>query len=284
MTTACAIPGKAPKDMSLPQGTVEVPGGIVQKTPEQWHSDPTEMRRSWQAAQVRLPDENGGVVNTTLKSLENRQADASALLPAIVYMHGCGGFWDASWFRLDWFAKQGFAVFAPDSFARAFYPRSCDPASLRSGLYRHTLTMRHHDLAYAIEQVRSMPWIDARRIILVGVSEGAAVVTTFDNTDRVDHKVALRISEAWTCQSGWDEYRGINAPRSEPVLTLVADRDRWYNNQWQYGDCGEFISTLNGSVSHVVIESPLKFNHYLLEEPQIQEFVIDFLRNNGFDG
>lgn len=285
LVSGCAITsklaGSTDPEVTLPAGTVKTPGGVAQQTPEDWHKDPAEMRRSWQAAHVRLPDGQGGIINTTVEHLERHLPEPLDGVPAVIYLHGCGGFWEASWKRMDWYAQRGFAVFAPNSFARLYYPQSCDPQSFRSGLYRPTLSIRQNDLAHSLEQITALPWIDADSLVLVGTSEGAAVVTTFGNATNHDQAVAVRIAEAWTCHSSWQEYSGINAPESEPVLSLVADRDTWYNNQWQQGNCEKFMSTTNGSVSHVVTETPLQFNHYLFDDDEIQQVVIKFLRANG---
>lgn len=255
-----------------------IPGGDASKTPLDWYRDEKELARTWQAAMVRLPDSDGGVVNTTTHSSAFRNWQSDSLLPVVIYLHGCAGFWEGSHFRMNWLAEKGFAVIAPNSLARIYYPSSCDPASFRSGLYRPTMVMRQLDAAYAITQVRELPWIDAQNIFLMGLSEGAAVTAMMDNSGKPEQAVKARIVEAWGCRTGWSEYQGLAAPEAEPVLALVADRDKWYNNPWQSGNCAEFMSSTNGSVSHVVTRSPLQFGHELMQDEQIQSVVHEFLQ------
>ena len=197
--------------------------------------------------------------------------------PVVIWMHGCNGFWDGTSFRLNWLAQNGFVVIAPLSLARSFYPASCNVESHESGLYRPTLKMRQYDAGYAIEKVRGFAWADTDNLIIAGLSEGAAVVTTYANKDNPEGYIKARIAESWGCHSGWSEFQGLNAPDSEAVLTLVADRDPWYRSPFQQGDCGEFMNLNNGSLSFVVDYEPLRNSHELWEDPAIQEIIRTFL-------
>jgi len=154
-------------------------------------------------------------------------------------------------FRMNWLARNGFAVIAPSSFARAFYPESCNLETRESGLYRPTLGLRQNDADYAIEQARIFPWV-----------------------------VKARVAESWTCHSGWDEFIGINAPENEPVLSLLADDDPWYTSEFHKGSCEEFMSVTNGSFSFVVDYPPLRHQHELMENSDVREIVLDLLATN----
>ena len=67
-----------------------------------------------------------------------------------------------------------------------------------------------------------------------------------------------RIVEGWTCQAGWYDYAGINAPESEPLLTLVGSKDPWFRDDWSQGSCGRFLSKSNGSRSVVYSKRTLE--------------------------
>ena len=79
------------------------------------------------------------------------------------------------------------------------------------------------------------------------------------------------------CHAGWTEYAGINAPESEPVLTLVGAKDPWFRNHWNQGSCGRFLSKSNGSRSVVYSKGRLSTRHELLEAREVQQTVLDFL-------
>ena len=108
-------------------------------------SDPAELERAWLAARVRIPDPDGGYVSTTMKELNGRSRDIAGTWPTVIYLHGCTGAWSGTYTRINFLARNGYAVIAPVSFARQKYPRSCNPERHQGGLYRATLYMRQND-------------------------------------------------------------------------------------------------------------------------------------------
>lgn len=273
LLTACSS-GQSRTD-DLPASTVDRQDSLF--------ADPDELARVWQASQVRIPDGAGGVIQTDIGALEAGTVSPEAVYPLVVYLHGCNGFWSGTQFRLEWLARNGFAVIAPSSFARDFYPESCNVQTRESGLYRPTLIMRQFDAGYAIEQARAFPWVQTDTIFLMGLSEGAAVASTFSTLDKPAGYLRARVVESWTCHSGWSEFLGINAHPSEAVLSLVADHDPWYTRAFHQGTCAEFMSEVNGSQSFVVDYPPLRDQHELMEDPAIQEIVLDFLLRQSLD-
>ena len=235
----------------------------------------SELHRTWHAALVRIPH-NHKVFVGQISDLPLEDLPVKAKLPTVIYLHGCSGIWWKTYIRLDFFAENGFAVIAPASFARSKYPKSCDPATKRAGLYRETLKMRQYDALNAIKYARQLDWVDARNIFLVGFSEGGITSATV-STD-FDSGVNARVIEGWTCHAGWSEYRGANAPISEPVLALVADQDPWFQNSWTRGSCGRYMNSENGSRSVVYSTGSLKAKHSLLDDSDVQNRVLEFLQ------
>ena len=239
-----------------------------------WSSS-DELHRTWQAALVRIPKLHkvyaGQISDLPLEALPVKEK-----LPTVIYLHGCSGVWWGTYIRLDFFAENGFAVIAPASFARAKYPKSCDPATKRAGLYRETLKMRQYDALNAIKNAKQLDWVDSKNIFLVGFSEGGITSATV-STD-FDSGVNARVIEGWTCHAGWNEYRGINAPSSEAVLALVADQDPWFQDSWTRGSCGTYMNSKNGSRSVVYNTGPLMSNHSLLDDSDVQNMVLEFLK------
>ena len=238
-------------------------------------SSPDELHRTWQSALVRIPKHHqvyaGQISNLPIEALPVKEK-----LPIVIYLHGCSGVWWGTYIRLDFFAENGFAVIAPTSFARAKYPKSCDPATKRAGLYRETLKMRQYDALNAIKNAKQLDWVDSRNIFLVGFSEGGITSATV-STD-FDSGVNARVIEGWTCHAEWSEYRGISASSSEPVLALVADQDPWFQDSWARGSCGRYMNSENGSRSIVYRTGSLTRIHSLLDDPDVQSRVLEFLR------
>ncbi|RCK42535.1 dienelactone hydrolase family protein [Thalassospira profundimaris] len=234
------------------------------------------MERTWQAALVRIPAAPGQSRAITIPDLMKLAATESAKYPAIIYLHGCSGFWSGIQDRIKFLADQGFVVIAPASLARVTYPRSCNVETREGGLFRGTVVLRRNDAGHAIERARELPMIDGNNIILMGFSEGAVVTATF-KAQNERQRLRARIVEGWTCHAIWPEYRGILAPPDEPVLSLLGAHDPWYQDQWSKGDCAKFLDPENGSKSIIYNTDSFADQHGLLETPTVQQNVLDFL-------
>jgi dienelactone hydrolase len=239
-------------------------------------SDPAELERTWRAALVRVPVDDGSVLKARMDELPQQDVPTGTAYPTVIYLHGCSGIWPGTYRRIDFLARNGFAVIAPASFARAKYPQSCDPATHKGGMYRDTLKMRQFDAGYAIAKAKTLPWVDTENVFLMGLSEGGITTATFSSRAPAA-RVNARVVEGWTCHAGWSEYKGINAPDTEPVLTLVGEGDPWFQSVWTKGECGKFLSETNGSRSVVYRQGRLRTQHELLEDDRVKATVIDFL-------
>ena len=241
--------------------------------------DPIQIERTWQAALVRIPDSSGSILKTRMSELEQNPVSNSGAHPTVVYMHGCAGIWPGTIRRINFLAKNGFAVIAPASFARTKYPQSCDTSSHKGGMYRGILRMRQYDAGNAIEKARALPWVDSDNIFLMGLSQGGITAATFRSRDK-SKRVNARVIEGWTCHAGWSEYRGIRAPESEPVLSLVGENDPWFRASYSWGDCGGYMNKTNGSRSVVFSDLTLRSRHELMEFKSVQKITLEFLRSH----
>lgn len=246
-------------------------------SPSDW-SDPKELERTWQAALVQIPDGTGRSIKTGIVQLMSKLRGSLKKYPTVIQLHGCGGLWSGTERRADFLANNGFLVIAPASFARTKYAKSCDIQTRAAGLYRAVLNMRQNDAAYAIAKTRQLPFVDQNNVFLSGHSEGAVVAATF-KAKNPKHKVKARVVESWTCTAlGWNEYNGVQAPKTEPVLTLLAGQDPWFQNFVTRGDCARHLSKTNGSRSLVYRDAPLSRRHSLLNYEQPQQDVLKFLK------
>lgn len=242
-------------------------------------SDPAEMKRTWDAALVRIPGTGTQMLKSSMRELTGTSFPAQIKYPTVIYLHGCSGVWQGTYRRINFLATNGFAVIAPLSFARQKYPQSCDMKTLRGGMYRPTLKMRQFDAGFAIRHAKQLEWVDADNVFLMGLSQGGITTGTFHSEDPA-MSVNARIVEGWTCHAGWREYQGINAPDAEPVLTLVGERDPWFQRPSSRGDCGAYLNTKNGSRSVVFRTDPLGSRHELLEFKEVQQTVLSFLQDH----
>jgi len=236
--------------------------------------DPAELQRTWEEAWVTLPsDSRIGYERLSVEALPTKLAEGNEALPVVVYAHGCTGLNETASEVGRFLARAGYLVIAPDSFARAEKPVSCNPVGPVGGLHREVLGWRQAEVKNAIERARTLPNVDPERVFLMGFSEGGITTATMSGVP-----VAGRVIEGWTCHAGWSEYKGLNAPPEEPVLAIVAAEDPWFQEYYLRGDCGAFMQDRSNAASLVIDDPPfLKTRHWLSFRPEIQAEILEFL-------
>ena len=143
-------------------------------------------------------------------------------IPAVIYLHSCfaPGYHKWSGTFLDW----GFAFFAPNSFLRPGRKIYCGPGIRDTIDFR--MKMRTHEALYALHQVKKLPWIDQKRLILMGFSEGAFAASAFHYDGFIAH-ILLATDCRFT--HGFSKSPGSpSAPSGVAVLNIVGKKDRWY--------------------------------------------------------
>ncbi len=97
--------------------------------------------------------------------------------PAVVLMHGCGGWQPAVRYSLDllseYLSEHGYVVLSVDSFG----PRnlSGDDMCASNARLRQALIYRAHDAFDAMKFLRSQPFVEPKDIFLMGQSNGGSV-------------------------------------------------------------------------------------------------------------
>ena len=154
-------------------------------------------------------------------------------LPAVIYLHGCSGFYAGRRF-VTYFLDQGFAVFAPNSFARPGREELCG-----KGEMDYRISLRREELKHALSKVQEIDWVNSSRLVLVGFSEGAQAASSWEGTEFIAH-VLLGTDCIYSGGSP-------DAPPEIPVLNLIGS-----NDEWGYG-AGCFISDKRPKGSKLVI-------------------------------
>ena len=254
-------------------------------------SDPSELKRTWDAAHVYLPTDGLDVPNALkltgpggssalrllMKSAKERRdfekIPEGKKYPVVIYLHGCTGLTGHNSASGIYLASElGAAVIQPVSFAREYRPRNCHPASKTGGLFRQALRFRIAEANYAIREARKLSWVDPKNVFLMGMSEGGIATAKFWG-----EPVNARIIEGATCHMGWSDWDGLDAPESEPVLSLLGSNDPWQRSTSGWGkDCGNRMSRSNGSKSIVVREGQYANKHAVLMDPKVQAAVKQF--------
>lgn len=190
----------------------------------QSYTKPEDLHATWAMAPKRLPahatrDGQAVYEYTTpdygawLEKVTSGVLKPGIKLPAVLYLHGCAGLTSAS----TWgghFTRRGFAFFAPNSYARVGRSNSC----LR-GAADSKIAMRQAELRYALEKMRQIAWIDPRRLVLVGFSEGGFTAAQYRGTEFAA-VVLLGVDCRLTGGSPL-------TPASVPVLNIVGAQDDW---------------------------------------------------------
>jgi len=143
-----------------------------------------------------------------------REVKHDVKLPVVLYLHGCAGIEREDLVYRKLMLEQGYAVFMPDSFVRNRMPCAAE------GPLSDRIHMRTAEVAYALKQLRKLPWVDQGHIILMGFSEGG---NTVDNWSRPGFKAMIILGSACT------EFATGKpaAPANVPVLTIVGQNDRF---------------------------------------------------------
>lgn len=241
----------------------------------------SDIERTWSQALVVLPPAVAGQEPRVerLRASGMLQAGRNGVrrprLPLVVYLHGCDGIGDLP--LLKALASRGYAVIAPDSFARRFRPLQCDPARRQGGQNRFVYDFRLTELTFALERLDGLDWIDYRNLFLIGTSEGGVAAALFRG-----QVFNARVVAQWSCQ-GDPLVRGIGAPPGEPVLALMREGDPFYdprNTPAQQGDCGPYLTGRPDSRSYVLPRSQDGLNHFVFDDPDSHAVVVAFLDRN----
>ena len=254
-------------------------------------SDPSELKRTWDAAHVYLPTDGLDIPNALkltgpggssalrlLMKFAKERGDFARIpkgkkYPVVIYMHGCTGITGHNVASGIYLASLlNAAVILPVSFAREYRPRNCNPATKTGGMFRSAIRFRIAEANYAIREARKLDWIDSENVFLMGMSEGGVATAKFTG-----EPVNARIIEGATCHMGWSDWDGLDAPESEPVLSLLGRNDPWQRSTSGWGmDCGNRMSRSNGSKSIVVREGRYANRHEVLMDPEVQAAVKEF--------
>ena len=237
-----------------------------------------DVQRTWREALVILPQSTSGGAPAFFRQTSSGVAGYlgkfpdGTHFPTVVFMHGCTGIGNLAF--LEDLARQGYAVVAPDSFARRYRPLQCDPKTSRGGRNLFVYDFRSAELTYALERLPSLPWVDLDNLFLIGASEGAVTVALF----RGDVFNA-RVIAQWTC-AGAPLVAGIWAPRRTPILAIVRDGDPYYaaaNTPGQQGNCGFYLADRANSKSLVVSPGKGDYAHDVLDNSGAVAAIIEFL-------
>lgn len=160
------------------------------------------------------------------------EASSSAPAPAIVLLHGCSGMLDRRGqpgermrdYRA-WLNGRGFHVLMVDSLTPRGEKEIC---TQRTGTRRITQANRRPDALAALQWLAQQPGVDARRLGLLGWSNGGSTVLSATNRKHRDVLAAPQPPAfAIAFYPGCDTERQRGYRPSVPLLMLVGEADDW---------------------------------------------------------
>lgn len=143
--------------------------------------------------------------------------------PTVIFMHGCAGLGRGNLRYIRLLAQAGYAVIAPDSFARRYRPETCDPSrhrGIKGAPHRRVNLMRQEEIHHAVYRVRRIHWVDKKNLFLMGQSQGGAAAAAYEGNEFSAHVIA-----GSTC------WRGVWMPPGIPALALYSKDDPWRRNR-----------------------------------------------------
>jgi dienelactone hydrolase len=147
------------------------------------------------------------------------------------------------------FTLNGYVTFMPDSFARPGRYMAC-------GKRTDTL-LRYEEIENALAEMRKIPWIDQKRLILAGFSSGGLAAAEYGGDE-----FKVRVILGWGCS------KGISAASSVPVLNLVGKND---SETWAGNALCSVAGRENSLAQHV------DAGHDVSEDAKAMAIVKDFL-------
>ncbi|MCK9908151.1 dienelactone hydrolase family protein [Microbacteriaceae bacterium K1510] len=144
--------------------------------------------------------------------------------PAVVLMHGCGGWQSAVLSGLhshtQYFLDHGYAVLNLDSFGS----RGTSGGTVCESTARlvRALDYRTYDAFDALRYMRSLSYVDKDNIFLMGQSNGGSVAINAAKNRRHDGYRAVAAYYPWCGSLG-----GANVKLSAPLIIFSGGRDDW---------------------------------------------------------
>lgn len=227
--------------------------------------DAADVERTWDKALVALPFSSPTSWDRLLAA-----APPNHRHPTVVYLHGCTGLSSVARRDMTLLARAGYAVIAPDSFARRYRPSNCEAEGTTGGTFPMAFALRHGEIRHAAARLRTVPWVDPAKVVLMGFSEGGIAVAAYDGDEFAAHVIT-----GWTCHAPSDAPQittGVWAPHGKPVLAIVASADPWFVWPGWRGHCGESVT--KARVESIVVDAT---EHHVTWHPAASRALLAFL-------
>jgi predicted esterase len=195
-------------------------------------------------------------------------------LPTIVYMQGSHSFNSGKVFR-EWITDAGYIFFAPNTHTSKDRPTYSSPVP--KDIYEEVHAYRQAEIDLFIKRVKELPFIDRKRMFLMGYSEGALASARYSGDEFVG-----RIVLGWSCEPGYyTDYPKVGAKRDDPFLNIIGRDDQYFGkqNSWNNsynneGHCGNALFKF----THAKVVLLPNIGHNLLKSPFLKDEILSFIK------
>jgi len=212
------------------------------------------IEKSWEQSIVFIPG------SSRQRSIMGLQLDKK--YPTVIYLHGCGGI--SRWNDNRWgqfISELGFVAILPDSLARPGRVSNCDPSTqLPTFRFPMAEPYRQQEIAYAMNELKKLQWVDTKNIYFMGHSEGANALA----------KTKITGSQGIILSSGFC-FTGISFEQGVPGLVITFSDDPWHRGA--KSRCAEGRS--DGSLTAINL---LDSGHDTFDQSEVRQGVAKFLR------
>jgi len=172
--------------------------------------------------QQRLARERGEVIKRappdTIKGYLSRPPGQGPF-PAVVHLHGCGGLSEQRRITdAEQFVRWGYVTLVVDSFTTRGIADACGSGALPP---------RHADAIGALIYLSTLPFVDAKRIAVVGYSQGgmaALQIASLQPAAIFDVPAGLRFK---TAVAYYPDCSAATNRLAMPTLVLIGELDDW---------------------------------------------------------
>ncbi|NOZ90005.1 MAG: hypothetical protein GXO60_01835 [Epsilonproteobacteria bacterium] len=151
-------------------------------------------------------------------------------LPTVVYMQGSSKF-DMDNKFMKWITEAGYLFFAPNTYTSPKRITYSSPVS--KDIYEKVHAYRQAEIDLFVKRLSELPFIDTKRMFLMGFSEGALASARYSGDEFVG-----RIVLGWSCEANYyTDYPKVGAKLDDPFLNIIGRDDKYFGTQnpWSRG-------------------------------------------------
>lgn len=160
---------------------------------------------------------------------ELTKPDGTGPFPAVILMHGCGGWQPAVHYALrdhaDFLARHGYVVLNLDSFGPRHYSGGALCAS--NARLQEALVYRAYDAFDAMRYLQLQPFVDGQDIFLMGQSNGGSVALEAAAAGAPDSHGGGNAFRAVVAYYPWCGVYSRTERLVSPLLILSGAKDDW---------------------------------------------------------